>query len=153
MIWAKTPPTSRLVNCLDKQQKSNIELKPYLWVCTGTFRSNIITSQQHFKRQKKPRKHLSPMALLTFSLPYQRVGHTLGEAGTHLSLAARGWQGVTLGKEKPGSQSPLVLPGLCTTSSATTSDGGQRCECGIQKITLMCNVIQEDGRKSRVTLC
>lgn len=51
--------------------------------------SNIITSQQYFKRQEKPGKQLSPMAL-TFSLPYQRVGHTLGEAGTHLSLAARG---------------------------------------------------------------
>lgn len=60
---------------------------------------------------------------------------------------------MTLGKEKIGSQSPLVLPGLCMTSNATTSDGGQRCECGIQNITLMCNVIQEDGRKSRVTLC
>lgn len=50
-----------------------------------------------------------PLAVITFFLPYQREGHTLGKAGAHLSLAAGGWWGVTLGRaDNTGSQSPLV---------------------------------------------
>jgi len=44
---------------------------------------------------------------LTFFLPYQREGQSLGKAGAHASVAAGGGQGGPLGKA--GSQSPLVI--------------------------------------------